>query len=136
MSRKQAERAFLRIRTAAGICGPDSVKHGPRLHDFRYTFAVVRLLTWYREGKDVQRLLPRLSTYLGHYTLQSTQRYLTMTPEAPGRPCSRSAPSSAESQPQSVDGNMTNPVMKTRSAPFSDCITLAPSAALHVHSDR
>jgi len=81
VSRKQAERAFLRIRTAAGICRPDSVKHGPRLHDFRHTFAVVRLLTWYREGKDVQRLLPRLSTYLGHYTLQSTQRYLTMTPE-------------------------------------------------------
>jgi integrase/recombinase XerD len=29
----------------------------------------------------VQRLLPALSTYLGHIELKSTQRYLTMTPE-------------------------------------------------------
>ena len=42
---------------------------------------MVRLLTWYREGKDVQRLLPHLSTYLGHYAIRNTQRYLTMTAE-------------------------------------------------------
>jgi hypothetical protein len=35
---------------------------------------------WYREGKDVQRLLPLLSTYLGHVDIASTQLYLTMTP--------------------------------------------------------
>jgi hypothetical protein len=39
------------------------------------------LVTWYREGKNVQRLLPHLSTYLGHGELSATQRYLTMTTE-------------------------------------------------------
>jgi site-specific recombinase XerD len=29
----------------------------------------------------VQKLLPRLSTYLGHADLSSTQIYLTITPE-------------------------------------------------------
>ena len=36
---------------------------------------------WYREGADVQRLLPVLSTYLGHARLAHTQVYLSMTPE-------------------------------------------------------
>ena len=53
--------------------------HG-RLHDVRHTFAVHRLLAWYREGADVQRCLPYLSTYLGHARLVGTQRYLTMIP--------------------------------------------------------
>ena len=29
----------------------------------------------------MQRLLPQLSTYLGHVGIAETQRYLTMTPE-------------------------------------------------------
>lgn len=52
-----------------------------RLHDLRHTFAVHRLLAWYREGADVQRCLPHLSTYLGHARIACTQRYLTMIPE-------------------------------------------------------
>ena len=43
--------------------------------------AVHRLLSWYREGADVQRLLPKLSTYLGHLDIAATQRYLTIIPE-------------------------------------------------------
>jgi hypothetical protein len=42
---------------------------------------VHRLTACYREGGDVQRLLPQLSTYLGHVEIDSTQRYLTLTPE-------------------------------------------------------
>ena len=37
--------------------------------------------TWYRQGADVQRLLPKLSTYLGHVNISGTQQYLTLTPE-------------------------------------------------------
>jgi integrase/recombinase XerD len=39
------------------------------------------VLAWYRSGRDVQRLLPQLATYLGHVDIKSTQRYLQMTPE-------------------------------------------------------
>jgi len=45
--------------------------------------AVHRLVAWYREGADVQRLLPQLATYLGHVNVAATQRYLPMTPELP-----------------------------------------------------
>jgi site-specific recombinase XerD len=66
---------FGHLRTRAGVD-----RHA-RLHDLRHSFAVNRLVAWYREGADVQRLLPHLSTYLGHRRLVSTQRYLTMIPE-------------------------------------------------------
>jgi site-specific recombinase XerD len=51
------------------------------LHDLRHTFAVHRLTSWYQQGADVQKLLPKLSVYLGHVGLSATQVYLTMTPE-------------------------------------------------------
>jgi site-specific recombinase XerD len=51
------------------------------MHDLRHAFAVHRLVSWYRQGADVQKLLPQLSTYLGHVDIASTQWYLTMTPE-------------------------------------------------------
>ena len=53
----------------------------PRLHDLRHSFAVHSLTAWYRQGADVQRLLPVLSTYLGHSDLEGTKVYLSMTPE-------------------------------------------------------
>ena len=53
----------------------------PRIHDFRHTFAVHRLLSWYREGLDVNAMLPALSTYMGHVDISSTHIYLHATPE-------------------------------------------------------
>ena len=76
-----ADREFRWLRREAGVLRFDSARYQPRLHDFRHTFAVTRLLTWYREGKDVQRLLPLLSTYLGHCGLDETSVYLKMTRE-------------------------------------------------------
>jgi integrase/recombinase XerD len=61
-----------------------SASHGPRLHDFRHRFAVQTLVRWYRQGKDVQRRLPVLSTYLGHAHVTDTYWYLTSTPELMG----------------------------------------------------
>ena len=72
---------FQRVRLAAGIARPTGELRPPRLHDLRHTAAVHRVLEWYRAGKDVQRLLPQLATYLGHVDIRSTQRYLRMTPE-------------------------------------------------------
>jgi len=79
--RQTAELVFKRLREEAAVSRSSDARFQPRLHDFRHTFAVVRLVTWYREGKNVQRLLPHLSTYLGHARLDDTQRYLTMTTE-------------------------------------------------------
>ncbi|MEW6737926.1 MAG: tyrosine-type recombinase/integrase [Acidobacteriota bacterium] len=75
------EHSFRRLCSYTGIQRTDNASYQPRLHDMRHTFAVHRLTQWYQEGKDVQRLLPRLATYLGHINLSSTQVYLTMTPQ-------------------------------------------------------
>lgn len=72
---------FQRVRAAAGISCPPGATRPPRLHDLRHTAAVHRVVAWYREGRDVQKLLPQLATYLGHSEIKSTQRYLSMTPE-------------------------------------------------------
>lgn len=50
----------------------------PRLHDLRHSFAVGRLLRWYRSGVDPQAGLLRLSTFLGHVDPMSTSVYLTI----------------------------------------------------------
>jgi integrase/recombinase XerD len=81
ISRYAAERYFRMVRSRAGIRRGDGAYFQPRLHDFRHTFAVHRLVAWYQEGADVQPLLPKLSTYLGHVGLAETQHYLTMTPD-------------------------------------------------------
>jgi len=72
--------AFRRIRKIAGVKREEKASYQPRLHDLRHTFAVHRLTAWYKEGADVQKLLPVLSVYLGHDQLSSTSVYLTMTP--------------------------------------------------------
>ena len=72
---------FQRVRSRAGIVCPHGEPRPPRLHDIRHTAATHRVLAWYRDGRDVQQLLPRLATYLGHASIASTQQYLQMTPE-------------------------------------------------------
>jgi integrase/recombinase XerD len=57
------------------------VSHGPRLHDFRHRFAVETLLSWYRDGEEVIRRMPVLSTYMGHGNVTGTYWYLSNTPE-------------------------------------------------------
>jgi site-specific recombinase XerD len=70
---------FRSLLKQAGI--PHRKSTGPRLHDLRHTFAVHRLLAWYRDGKDVNARLPWLATYMGHVDFHSTQVYLRATPE-------------------------------------------------------
>jgi len=75
------ESSFQRLRAHAGVCRDDSARYQPRLHDLRHTFAVHRLTAAYQDKQNVQKLLPQLSTYMGHAKISSTQWYLTMTPE-------------------------------------------------------
>jgi integrase/recombinase XerD len=70
---------FARLRKSAGLAHPD--RRPPRIHDLRHTFAVKTLTAWYRQGIDVERRLPWLSTYLGHVSPSTTYWYLTATPE-------------------------------------------------------
>ena len=71
---------FLEIVRELGLRGPKG-EPGPRIHDFRHTFAVNRLATWYREGANLAAKLPLLTTYLGHTTVTCTQVYLQATAE-------------------------------------------------------
>jgi integrase len=73
--------AFDTLRRVAGVGRAEGGRKVPRLHDLRHSFAVHNLTNWYRQGADVQRLLPVLSTYLGHADLEGTKVYLSMTPE-------------------------------------------------------
>lgn len=54
---------------------------GPRVHDLRHTFAVHVLQHWYEEGVDIDAKLPILAAYLGHQSINGTQRYLHLTTE-------------------------------------------------------
>jgi integrase len=71
---------FAALIAAAGIVTPAG-RRRPRLADFRHTFAVNTLISWYRDGADVQARLPQLTTYLGHADPKSTYWYLTGSPE-------------------------------------------------------
>ncbi len=66
-----AAKTFRSLRDAAGIAPPL-----PRLHCLRHSFAVQRVLAWHRQNRDVNALLPALSTYLGHVCVENTWVYL------------------------------------------------------------
>ncbi len=69
---------FLEILRGIGLRGPKG-RPGPRIHDLRHTFAVLRLLAWHRQGDNLAAKLPLLSTYLGHSTITGTEVYLHAT---------------------------------------------------------
>lgn len=79
--------AFHRAVIAAGVGADDQTR--PRAHDLRHSYAVRTLLGWYRAGLDVEALLPRLSTYLGHREPRFTYRYLSAIPELLGYAAAR-----------------------------------------------
>ncbi len=71
---------FVKLSRQIGLRAATDAR-GPRIHDFRHRFAVNTLRDWYQAGVDVERHLPRLSTYLGHVHVTDTYWYLTATPE-------------------------------------------------------
>lgn len=71
---------FRKILQSAGMPHGGRGK-GPRVHDFRHTFAVHCLQKWLRNGVVLSSALPRLSVYLGHNDIAATERYLRMTSE-------------------------------------------------------
>lgn len=74
--------SFHRLVDRAGLS--DRGPRRPRIHDLRHSFVLWTLEEWYREGADVERRLPLLSTYLGHVDPSATYWYMTTTPELLG----------------------------------------------------
>lgn len=54
---------------------------GPRIHDLRHTFSVHSLATMSMSGLDLYHSLPILSIYLGHQSLEATDKYVRLTSE-------------------------------------------------------
>ena len=79
-----ARRTFAEVSRAIGLRAPAADKRigrGPRLQDFRHAFTTRRLVDWYRAGLDVDREMPKLTTYLGHANTVSTYWYIEAVPE-------------------------------------------------------
>jgi integrase len=69
--------ALMMLRRAAALAGLEEESDcRVRLHDLRHTFAVHRVLAWHQEGRDVNAMLPALSTYMGHVSPAHTYTYL------------------------------------------------------------
>jgi integrase len=71
---------FVKLRRDLGWTNRNG-RRLPRLHDLRHAFACRRLLSWYRDGADVDKKMPALSTYLGHVSVEGTYWYLTAAPD-------------------------------------------------------
>ncbi|QQK79914.1 tyrosine-type recombinase/integrase [Salicibibacter cibi] len=52
---------------------------GPRVHDLRHSFSVHSLAEMSRKGMDLYYSLPILSKYLGHNSLEATDKYVRLT---------------------------------------------------------
>jgi integrase len=74
------EKTFSRLRDRLGWTSHSRARR-PRIHDLRHTFAVRRLLRWYEESADVDRMVLALATYLGHAKISDTYWYLSAVPE-------------------------------------------------------
>lgn len=71
-------RWFRKILWKAGI--PHGGKGiGPRVHDLRHSFSVHSLAEMSRQGLDLYYSLPILSKYLGHSSLEATDKYVRLT---------------------------------------------------------
>jgi integrase len=71
---------FNRIWDQAGLPRPTDGQQ-PRPYDFRHHFAYANIERWMDLGRDVTAMLPYLSRYMGHATLESTFYYVHTSPD-------------------------------------------------------
>jgi len=81
VTRDNVYRRFREILWESGI-SHGGKGTGPRLHDLRHTYAVHSLKRVVERGIDVYCVLPILSTYLGHTSVEATSRYVRLTADA------------------------------------------------------
>lgn len=71
----ERHRIFLKVAGIPYLGGGE----GPRLQDWRHSFAVYSFKQMIDAGADMYVALPVLSTYLGHKTIAATERYARLT---------------------------------------------------------
>ena len=67
---------FQKLLKKLNILRPDGTP--PRLHDFRFTFAVTALEKMDKDGQDLYTTLPILCKFLGHKNIEATEYYLLL----------------------------------------------------------
>jgi len=72
---------FERLCKAASIAGYRESSQRPCVRDLRATFAVHQIAAWIRRREDLNVMLPALAAYMGNVGLESTERYLQLTPQ-------------------------------------------------------
>ena len=71
---------FRTVLLRAGISHGGRGK-GPRLHDLRHTFCVNALVRMSEAGQDLYYSMPVIMTYMGHQSIEATNRYVRLTAE-------------------------------------------------------
>jgi integrase len=56
-------------------CYAGKVDKKPTIHSLRHTYVVTKMNDWMKEGKDFKAMMPYLSRYLGHTSVDETQYY-------------------------------------------------------------
>ncbi len=59
-------------------CFPDWKGKRPTIHSLRHAFVVKRINEWAKEGLDFKVMVPVLSKYLGHSSIEETYYYYSM----------------------------------------------------------
>lgn len=88
---------FKRVRQAAGLAPRGRAR--PRLHDLRHTFATAHMTAAYAHGRNPERVLSLLATWLGHTDAAHTYWYLTATGELMALAANMLEPDETEGQP-------------------------------------
>ena len=73
LSKSEFNHRFAKLIGQVGLEGAGE-RTRPRPHDLRHTMAVRTLLDWIQAGVDVDRRMPELSTFLGHYAGDPVKR--------------------------------------------------------------
>lgn len=75
VSNATVRNAFRKCWEAAGL--PYDRENGisPCVHSFRHTYTMDKITQWQQEGRNVDSLIPYLSTQLGHKSIKETYHY-------------------------------------------------------------
>ena len=74
-------RGDLQPHLGPGRAAPGPGGQRPRPYDLRHHFAYANIERWMTQGIDVAAMLPYLSTYMGHATVESTYYYIHTSPD-------------------------------------------------------